>query len=188
MRITVYTGSSSGLDPRWTEAARALGHALGTSGHHLVYGGGQVGLMGTLADAALDAGAPVTGVIPESLVQAEHAHPGLTALEVVADVGERKRRLADLGEAMVALPGGAGTLEEFFESWTWQQLGVHAKPVALYSPGGFWDPLTGLLDHLVEAGFLREAFRAALIVAHTPEALFRELESWTPTTRDTARS
>jgi len=183
MRLTVYTGSSSGLDPLWTEAAHALGHALGAAGHHLVYGGGQVGLMGTLADAALEAGAPVTGVIPAALVEAEHAHPGLTTLEVVADVGERKRRLADLGEAMVALPGGAGTLEEFFESWTWQQLGVHAKPVALYSPGGFWDPLTGMLDHLVESGFLRRSFREGLIVADTPDGLFRALREWTPPER-----
>lgn len=175
MRITVYTGSSPGFDPLWTQEAHAVGHALGAAGHHLVYGGGQVGLMGTLADAALDVGGPVTGVIPRALVEAEHAHPGLTELEVVADVGERKRRLAELADAMVALPGGAGTLEEFFESWTWQQLGVHAKPVALYSPGGFWDPLTGLLDHLVDCGFIRRPFRDGLIVASTPQALLHEL-------------
>jgi uncharacterized protein (TIGR00730 family) len=183
MRITVYTGSSSGHDPLWTREARAVGQAIGTAGHHLVYGGGHVGLMGTVADAALDTGAPVTGVIPAALVETEQAHPRLTALEVVADVGERKRRLAQLADAMVALPGGAGTLEEFFESWTWQQLGVHAKPVALYSPRGFWDPLVGVLDHLVESGFLRQSFREGLIVASTPETLLRELGSWTPPPR-----
>lgn len=186
-RVAVYTGSSPGTSPIYREAATQVGRFLGASGVGVVYGGGHVGLMGTVADAALTAGGEAIGVIPQALVNAELAHPGLTALEVVPDMHVRKMRMADLADAFVALPGGPGTLEEFFEAWTWLQLGFHRKPVALYDVDGFWQPLLRMLDGMVEAGFLQADFRASLLVVDTPEALLTAFREWEPPTPKFAR-
>lgn len=177
-RITVFTGSASGAKPSYRAAAEAVGAALASAGIGVVYGGGNVGLMGTVATAASDAGGEVVGIIPKALVDKEIAHDDLTRLEVVADMHERKMRMAQLGDAFVALPGGAGTLEEFFEAWTWLQLGFHTKPIALYDVGGFWDPLVEMLDRLVDEGFISETFREALIIASDPQQLLDELRNW----------
>lgn len=178
--ITAYTGSATGNDAVYTEAVRRLAVVLAQRGIGVVYGGGKVGLMGILADSALHVGGTVHGVMPQSLVEGEIAHAGLTTLDVVGDMHQRKNRMAELGDAFVALPGGAGTLEELFETWTWQHLGLHSKPVALYNVNGFWDPLLDLLDHMVEEGFLRENLRHSLIVESEPELLLEALSTWQP--------
>jgi uncharacterized protein (TIGR00730 family) len=178
--VTAFMGSSAGTDPGYATAAAEVARHLAGEGIGIVYGGGRVGLMGTLADAALAAGGQVVGVIPEALVQRELGHVELTRLEVVADMHERKQRMATLGDAFVALPGGIGTLEEFFEAWTWLQLGFHAKPVALYDVGGFWQPLVDMVDHMVSAGFLGRAYRDQLIVVDTPSGLVEALTGWRP--------
>ncbi len=175
--VTVFTGSAAGVDPRYAELTRELATDLAGRGVDVVYGGGHVGLMGVLADTALAAGGRVVGVMPRHLVDGEIAHPRLSELEVVADMHERKLRMAELGDAFVALPGGAGTLEEFFEVWTWQQLGLHPKPVVLYD-AQFWAPLTALIDHMVAEGFLRQVYRDSLIVVDAPDELAAALERW----------
>ena len=175
--VTVFAGSSPGVDPAYAGAAAELGGHLAAQHIGIVYGGGGSGLMGAVADAALTAGGEVVGVIPQALMDRELAHPGLTRLEVVADMHERKRRMAALGDAFVALPGGIGTLEELFEVWTWQQLGFHAKPIALYDVGGFWQPLVSMAEHMVAAGFLGHAHRELLIVRETPTGLIEALTS-----------
>lgn len=177
-RYALFTGSSPGTSDVYADHAAALATDLATRGIGVVYGGAQVGLMGVIADAALKAGGEVFGVIPRSMVDREIAHPGLTRLDVVTTMHERKARMADLCDAFVALPGGAGTLDEFFEAWTWLQIGVHAKPVALYDIAGYWTPLLAALDTGVEAGFIRAAFRDALIVADTPTGLVEQIEAW----------
>ncbi|HLT68418.1 MAG TPA: TIGR00730 family Rossman fold protein [Microbacterium sp.] len=179
-RIVVYTGSSDGTDPAYLEAASAVGSAIAGAGLGLVYGGGNVGLMGAVASAGRAAGGEVIGVIPEALVDKEIAHHDLSRLEVVADMHERKMRMADLSDAFVMLPGGAGTLEEFFEAWTWQQLGIHSKPIAVYDVNGFWDPLVTMLDRIVAQGFIAPRFRDGLIVASDPEELLEKLLAWEP--------
>jgi len=181
-RVTVFTGSSPGNDPVYTEAANAVGTAIARAGMGLVYGGGNVGLMGAVASAGRDAGAEVIGVIPEALVDKEIAHHDLTRLEVVADMHERKQRMSELCDAYVMLPGGAGSLEEFFEAWTWQQLGFHAKPIAVYDVNGFWDPLLDMIDRLVDTGFIAAQFRDRLIVADDPDDLLDALRVWEPPT------
>ena len=179
-RVAVYTGSSDGTNPAYLDAASSVGATIAAAGIGLVYGGGNVGLMGAVASAGRGAGGEVIGVIPEALVGKEIAHHGLTRLEVVADMHERKERMADLSDAFVMLPGGAGTLEEFFEVWTWQQLGFHAKPIAVYNVNGFWDPLLAMLDHIVEQGFIAPRFRDGLIVSTDPQGLLEALASWEP--------
>lgn len=159
--VTVFTGSTDGT-PEHREAAAALGRALAERGTGLVYGGGHVGLMGVLADAALTAGGEVVGVIPQHLVDREVAHDRLTRLDVVADMHQRKARMAELADAFVALPGGAGTLEELFEVFTWRQLGLHDKPLALLDPDGFYVPLLAQLDAMTEVGYVSPDRRAAL--------------------------
>jgi uncharacterized protein (TIGR00730 family) len=161
-------------------AARQLGRVLATSGVTVVYGGGGVGLMGALADGALEAGGRVIGVMPRQLVDAEIAHPGLTHLIEVDSMHERKATMADLADAFCALPGGAGTCDEFFEVWTWQQLGLHAKPVALLDVEGFWRPLRTLLESLVSHGYLRSVDLEALIRVQGAEHLLERLETWQP--------
>ncbi|WP_029150380.1 TIGR00730 family Rossman fold protein [Microbacterium indicum] len=182
MRITVFTGSSSGRVPAYIEAARAVGTAIAESGSGLVYGGGNVGLMGAVASSARDAGGEVIGVMPQALVDKEIAHDDLTRFEVVADMHERKQRMAELGDAFVALPGGIGTLEEFFEVWTWLQLGMHQKPIAVYDVRGFWSPLRDLVARLVDEGFVADEFRRSLIVATDPQELLAKIRDWTPPT------
>jgi uncharacterized protein (TIGR00730 family) len=153
VRVAVFTGSQSGpLSHR--EAAARFGADLACAGVGIVYGGGHVGLMGVVADAALEAGGEVIGVIPQHLVDDELAHPGLPRLEVVQTMHERKARMAELADVFVALPGAAGTLEELFEAWTWGMLGLHAKPVALLDVDGFWQPLLTQLSRMVDDGYL----------------------------------
>lgn len=180
LRIALFTGAALGDDPRWVDDVTVVTRTLAEAGHAVVYGGGRSGLMGVVADTALQAGAEVFGVIPQNLVDAELAHPGLTDLAVVPDMGARKAQMTLLSDAMVALPGGAGTLEEFFDVWVGQVLGNHRKPVALYSPAGFWDPLIAALDDLVAKGFMKPKARAGLIVASTPEELLEGLAHWAP--------
>lgn len=170
-RVAVFCASNPGARPAYVEAAAALGRAIAAQGWGLVYGGGRVGMMGALADAALEAGGEVIGVMPHGLVQREVAHHRLTALHVVDSMHERKAMIADLADAFVTLPGGIGTLEEFFEAWTWGQLGVHRKPVALLDVAGYWAPLLALLRHAEAEAFLRGALADWLTVYDTPEAV-----------------
>jgi uncharacterized protein (TIGR00730 family) len=175
MRICVYCGSRHGVQPVYTEAARALGTLIGRGGHGLVYGGGNVGLMGEVADAVLAAGGPVTGVIPEALVQREVGHRGLSEQFVVPDMHVRKRMMAERADAFVALPGGIGTFEELYEVWTWRQLGYHDKPIGLLNVGGFYDGLLSFMDHTVAQGFLDPAQRAVPLVDDDPARLLLRL-------------
>ncbi|GAA1729649.1 TIGR00730 family Rossman fold protein [Aeromicrobium alkaliterrae] len=155
--VAVFCGSRFGTDPAYEQAAVEVGRTLAERGIQLVYGGGRVGLMGTVADAAMAAGGEVVGVIPRSLDEREVAHAGLTELHVVETMHERKAIMAERAEAFLALPGGMGTLEEITEQWTWTQLGIHAKRSAFYDVGGFWRPLATLVDSMVESGFLTPA-------------------------------
>jgi uncharacterized protein (TIGR00730 family) len=163
----------------YAEAARAFGSALGRRGLGLVYGGGRVGLMGALADAALAAGAESVGVIPQDLVDRELAHGGLTDLRIVGSLHERKALMAELADGFVALPGGFGTLDELLEQLTWSQLGLHAKPVGLLDVDGYWRPLIELARHATEEGFVRESDLASIAVAVEPDALLDRLEQMT---------
>jgi uncharacterized protein (TIGR00730 family) len=176
-RLAVYCGSSMGADPRFAELAQAIGTAMAARGVDLVYGGGHRGLMGVVADAVLAGGGRAYGVIPQSLVDAEVAHTGLTELHVVASMHERKAKMTELTDAFVAIPGGIGTLDELFEAWTWNALGYHSKPFALLNTAGFWDRLIGFMDHVTASGFLSPARRAQLIVAETVEETFEKLDA-----------
>lgn len=171
--LCVYCGSAVGSAPEYAAAARRLGRVLADRGVGLVYGGGRVGLMGTVADAALAAGGEVIGVMPQHLVDREIEHPGLTRFDIVTTMHERKARMADLSDAFVALPGGAGTLEELFEVWTWGQLGLHSKPTALLDVDDFYRPL---LDHLQQAGdvgYIAPTYLRSLGVVHTAKEFLR---------------
>ncbi len=178
--VCVYAGSSSGADPRYAEAAAALAAEIGRRGLGVVYGGGMVGLMGVVADAALAAGAPVTGVIPRALDAREISHPGLTDLVVVETMHERKALMAARADAFVALPGGVGTMEELIEAFTWTQLAIHDKPVGVLDVAGYWGPLGAMLDRAVEARFLSAERRAMLLADDDPAALLDALEAWEP--------
>lgn len=174
--VCVYCGSRPGKDPRYADAARRLGAAIGEKGWGLVYGGAQVGLMGVVAQAALDAGAPVVGVIPEVLMTREIAHPGLTELHVVQTMHQRKHMMAERASAFVALPGGVGTLEELFEAWTWRQLGYHAKPLGLLNVGGYYDALLSFMAHSVAQDLTSAHTAGHLLVADDdPQRLLTEL-------------
>jgi uncharacterized protein (TIGR00730 family) len=175
-RVCVFCGASSGRVPAYAAAARSFGEAAARRRLGLVFGGGRVGLMGALADGALAAGGEVIGVIPQSLVDRELAHGGLTALEVVGSLHERKARMAQLADAFVALPGGFGTLDELLEQLTWSQLGLHDRPIGLLDVEGYWRPLVALARHATEEGFVRESDLAAIAVADEPEALLDRLE------------
>jgi len=170
-RICVFAGSRPGARAEYAAAARALGGTLARRGIGLVYGGGNVGLMGELADAALAAGGEVIGVIPEALVRKEVAHTGLSELRVVDSMHERKAQMADLADAFIALPGGMGTLEELCEILTWAQLGLHAKPCGLLDVCGYFERLLGFLDHAVAEDFLRAEHRDILFTAEDTERL-----------------
>jgi len=178
--LCVFCGSSPGHDPIHADAARALGAALGEAGIDLVYGGGRVGLMGIVADAAMAAGVRATGVIPRALADLEVAHHGLSALHVTGSMHERKAMMADLSDGFIALSGGIGTFEELFEIWTWGQLGDHAKPVALLNIAGFYDKLTGFIADVVAAGFLRDVHSAMLMVEEEPRALVARMQAYRP--------
>jgi len=179
-RVCVFCGSSPGARPEYARLAAELGRALARRRLTLVYGGGRVGLMGQLADAVLAAGGEVLGVIPRALATKERAHPGLTDLEVVETMHERKARMAELAGAFIALPGGLGTLEELFETWTWGQLGIHAKPLGLLDGNGYFDHLIRFLDHAVEERFVQPEYRGMVVVASAPEALLDHLASYQP--------
>ncbi|MCW2771534.1 MAG: family Rossman fold protein [Aeromicrobium sp.] len=153
--VAVFCGSSFGNDPAYEAAARLTGRTLAERGIDVIYGGGHVGLMGAVADAAVEAGGRVIGVIPRQLDDRELAHDGLTELHVVESMHERKQLMADLSDAFVALPGGAGTLEEIAEQWTWAQLTIHAKPCGFLDVAGFWAPMRTMLTTMVESGFVR---------------------------------
>ncbi len=178
--LGVFCASSPGGDARYVEVTRAFGTLVAGSGRRIVYGGGNTGLMGVLADAAMAAGGEVIGLMPKHLVDREVAHHGLTRLEVVSSMHERKARLADLADAFVALPGGLGTLEEFTEIWTWGQLGLHAKPYGLLNIAGYYDPLLAFLDHAVSERFVHPEHRAMVRVAGEPAALLAAMESAPP--------
>jgi len=183
-RVAVYCGSNDGARPEYMECARALGTLMAGRGLTVVYGGGRVGLMGALADAALAAGGEVIGVMPHGLVQREVAHHGLTALRVVESMHERKAIIAELADAFITLPGGLGTLEEFFETWTWAQLGVHRKPMGLFDVAGYWTPLVALLDHIEAEGFLRGKPREWLVVSEDASSMLTRLQTFNaPTVR-----
>ena len=179
-RVCVFCGSSSGTRPVYAQAAAQLGTALADAGVGVVYGGGNVGLMGAVATAALDAGAEVIGVIPQQLLEREIGNLDVTELHVVDSMHERKAMMADLSDAFVALPGGLGTLEELFEVATWSQLGLHVKPVALLDVDGFFGPLTAMLDHAVAEGFVRPEHRRLLLSADGPEQLLDALRAFEP--------
>ncbi|MGY1651995.1 LOG family protein [Geodermatophilus sp. SYSU D01119] len=177
VRVAVFTGSRPGPEPH-RAAAAALGADLAAAGVGVVYGGGHVGLMGTVADAALAAGGEVVGVIPQHLVDDELAHPGLPRLDVVGSMHERKARMAELADAFVALPGAAGTLEELFEAWTWGMLGLHAKPVALLDVDGFWQPLLAQLRRMADDGYLEQRRLDALGVVQDAAGLLAFVEGY----------
>jgi len=179
-RVCVFCGSSPGVSPIHADAARAMGATLAAAGIGLVYGGGAVGLMGIVADSAMATGGSVIGVIPKALADLEIAHQGLTELHVVGSMHERKAMMADLSDGFVAMAGGIGTLEELFEIWTWGQLGDHGKPVAMLNIGGFYDPLIGFLDGVVDAGFFRQQHRGMLFVDSDPGALLAKMRGYAP--------
>jgi uncharacterized protein (TIGR00730 family) len=178
--ICVFCGSNGGADPAYLAAADAVGAGLARRGIRVVYGGGRVGMMGAVADAARAAGGEVVGVIPQQIFELEIGHTGLDDLRVVGSMHERKALMAELSDAFVALPGGIGTLEELFEVYTWAQLGIHAKPLALLDVAGYYEPLAAFLDHAVAQRFLRPETREMLAVADDLDSLLETLERWQP--------
>lgn len=180
MRICVFCGSATGRGSGYAEAAAGLGRLLAERDIALVYGGATVGTMGILADAALAGGGSVYGVIPDQLVDWEIAHRGLTELHQVADMHQRKAKMTELADAFIALPGGAGTLEELFEVWTWAQLGLHSKPIGLLDVDGYWSAMLPLLDHMVAEGFLKAEYRDALQFDDDPRQLLSKLADTEP--------
>lgn len=181
--VCVFCGSSPGHDPVHAEGARAMGAEIARRGLALVYGGGKVGLMGIVADAALEAGGEVHGVIPRALREKEVGHHGLTRLEVVETMHIRKARMAELADGFVAMSGGIGTFEEIFEIWTWGQLGIHKKPLGFLNIAGFYDPLAVFLDNTAKAGFLWQAHRDMAMTESDPAALLDRMEAYRPQTQ-----
>lgn len=178
--ICVYCGSRHGARTSYTTAARALGSAIGSRGWQLVYGGGNVGLMGEVADAVLAAGGRVVGVIPESLMQREVGHRGLTELHVVPTMHQRKQMMAERADAFIALPGGIGTLEELYEVWTWRQLGYHRQPIGLLNIDGFYDTLLAFMQQTVDEGFLSAQQLTAVEVGTDPVEMLLRLARSAP--------
>ncbi len=180
MRLCIFSGSSSGVKETYTLAAKTLGQELAKSGIGVVYGGASVGLMGAVADAALQEGGEVIGVIPQSLFDKEVGHLGLSKLHIVKNMHERKAMMADLSDGFIALPGGIGTFEELFEVWTWAQLGYHPKPCAILNADGYYDQLIGFLDHTVNQGFLKPSHRDLLIVENDSSKLLDRIRTYQP--------
>ena len=180
MRLCVFCGSSTGLNPSFTTSARALGLELARRGIAVVYGGGNDGLMGVLADAALEGGGEVIGVIPQALVVRELAHGGLSKLHVVNSMHERKALMAQLADGFIAMPGGFGTLDEFCEAVTWTQLGVHSKPCGLLNVAGFYDGLLAFFAHALAEQFLRPTHGEIVVADADPVALIDRVVAWTP--------
>ena len=174
-RICIFCGARPGHDPRYIDGAAATARAVVRAGYGIVYGGGRVGLMGAVADAALAEGGEVIGVIPRGLATAEVAHTGITELHVVETMHERKALMAELSDAFVALPGGFGSMDEFHEILTWRQLGIHDKPIALLNQDGFYDELIALYDRMEREGFVRAQTRALMHVASNVEGILRAL-------------
>ena len=182
--ICVFCGSSIGSHQEYEQQAAFMGRALAQRGIALVYGGGRVGLMGVMADAALNAGGRVVGIIPDHLWQREIGHSGLTELHVVDSMHTRKALMAERSDAFVAMPGGIGTLEEFFEVWTWGQLGLHAKPYGLLNIRGYYSPLVAMLDHMVDQQFMRREHRDLVLIRDQVEPLLDALAEHRPRRMD----
>jgi len=179
-RVCVFCGSNPGLNPAYAASARELGRAIATRGLGLVYGGGHVGLMGIVADAAMRAGAEVIGIIPETLMQRELGHGAITELRVVATMHERKAMMADLADGFIVLPGGIGTLEEAVEAFTWTQLGIHDKGLVFLNTAQYWERLGAVFDHMVAEGFLHPKHRDMVTLAADPGAALDALEEFSP--------
>lgn len=178
--ICVYCGSADGLNPSYTAAAHRMGQEIARSGIRLVYGAGKTGLMGAVADGALQAGGEVIGIVPTVLNTPQLIHAGLTRLEVVDTIHQRKARMSDLADALIALPGGYGTLEELFEQLTWAQIGLHHKPIGLLNVMGYFDPLITLVKHALSEGFIYAEHSVLLVSADQPTDLLGALQSFTP--------
>ena len=179
-RLGVFCGSNPGARPEYVKGAQALGRLLCQRGIGVVYGGSSVGIMAALAEAVLDDLGDIIGVIPKMLVEREVAHRALTDLRIVDSMHERKALIAELSDGFIALPGGIGTLEEFFEVWTWAQLGVHQKPCGLLNIAGYFDPMLAFLDRAVEEKFVREVHRSMVIVDSDPRTLLARFEAYEP--------
>jgi len=185
-RICVFCGSSPGARPEYIAAARQLGHTLANRGIGLVYGGAKVGTMGQLASAALEAGGEVIGIIPQDLVEKEVAFTELENLHIVGSMHERKARMVDLSDGFIALPGGLGTFEEFFEALTWAQLGLHHKPCGFLNVCGYYDKLIAFLDHAVAQQFVKSEYRAMVLVDEEPDRLLANFAAYQPPNVDKA--
>lgn len=175
--VCVYCGSSSNVDDAYKNEIKAFGQALGTDGKTAIYGGGHVGLMGLLADATLETGGKVIGIIPTFLDDREKKHENLTELHVVDSMHERKQKMAELADAFVVMPGGFGTLDEFFEILTWRQLGLHDRPIILVNTEGYWDALIQLIDHIIKSGFAQEKHRDGLTIVDDAAAAIDFLQN-----------
>jgi uncharacterized protein (TIGR00730 family) len=176
--ICVFCGARTGNDPAFMRLATETGAAIAQAGLTLVYGGGRVGLMGATADGAMAAGGKVVGIIPQFLADKEVEHRGLTEVHIVASMHERKTMMADLSDAFVALPGGAGTLEEIFEQWTWAQLGIHTKPVSFLNANGFYDPLIEMISRMKSCGFIQAELADMVVVENSIGAILDRLEKY----------
>jgi len=173
--IVVYCGSSRSLNPLYEDVARNLGRLLAARSIRLIYGGGSTGLMGIVADAVMESGGEVIGIIPKSMSSREIAHYGLTKLHIVENMHQRKAMMLDMADAIIALPGGLGTLEEWAEAMTWLNLGYHQKPCGLLNVSGFYDPLILQLKKMLDDGFLREKWLQNAVIAETPESMLEKL-------------
>ncbi len=180
MRAALFCGSACGNSPVFIDETKRLLQLMAGQGHSVVYGGGRVGLMGCVADTAIACGMDILGVMPESLVSHELAHPGLSELIVVRDMHERKSLMASNADCFIALPGGAGTLEEIIEAWTWAQLGLHNKPCAFFNVNGFYDPLLTFFERTIADGFMKQAYADMLIVSDDPAELTEKISRYTP--------
>ena len=178
--IAVFCGSSAGNESIYVEKAEEFGKELANTNRKLVYGGAQVGCMGALADASLHHGGSVVGVIPQKLKDVEIAHEHLTELHIVESMHERKAKMEELADGFIALPGGSGTLEEWFEVFTWAQLGYHEKPCGLLNVNGFFNPLISMLDHTIEQGFMNESYRQMIVVDSDPKELLKKMDAYSP--------
>ena len=181
-RLAVYCGSATPADPRYIALAREVGDAMARRGIGLVYGGGKLGLMGALADGALEAGGEVIGVIPEALVNSEVAHRGCTELQIVPGMHERKLAFTNLSDGFLTIPGGVGTMDELWEAVSWAQLGYHAKPVGLLNAFGFFDHLLAFNRHMAEVGFIRESHQGIIIAEHELDLLLTRMAAHEPHT------
>lgn len=179
-RIAVFCGSANGASPAYRQGALHLGHTLAAHGISLVYGGSDAGLMRAVADAILEKGGEAIGVIPTVLQEREIAHKALTELYIVDSMHERKAKMAELADAFIVLPGGAGTMEEFFEMFTWAQIGLHQKPIGLLNTAKYFNPLITFFDHMTQEKFLQEPYRAMLLVEESPDRLLEAFQTYTP--------